>query len=98
MSTIAGSIKDRLASSMNDEDTDRHNGVYQESVRCKTPGCKGILSFYSESHIVGGYCWGCRKDIPTHIPLEQHGMYLDVVNERKKNVCQEKGYNNDFTC
>jgi hypothetical protein len=87
MSTIAGSIKDKLASSSKDEHYDRNKGIFRESVICKTAGCKGRLSFYSESNIVGGYCWGCRKDIPSHFPVEQHGMYLDVINERKKNVC-----------
>ncbi len=49
---------------------------------CKAPGCYQKLSTLSESYIVGGWCTACRDCIPSHIPLEQHGRYLDKIIER----------------
>lgn len=53
-----------------------------ELVLCKCPSCATEMSTLSESYIVGQYCAACRdRHVPSHIPLEQQGMYLDKIIE-----------------
>jgi hypothetical protein len=79
MNTIAGSIKERLKTAFEDETREMFDGICQKYYKCKTKGCDTTLAYYSESYIVGGYCFKHRSTIPKHIPLEQHGRYLDRI-------------------
>ncbi len=71
------------------------NGVFagvHAYAECKAPGCNQNLSTLSESFIVGGWCAACRDVmVPKHIPIEQHGRYLDRILK----ILKEKFANGD---
>jgi hypothetical protein len=91
MNTIVGSIKERLKTAYEDDKKNFHKGHIHPDSTCKTEICTKQLSFYSESNIVGGYCAQCRNEfIPSHIPLEQHGMYLDKLFKRRADGKEEE--------